>query len=241
MIRITPQDIDKAIASAEFQVHARRLTVCVLTLQNGFLVTGESSCNDPAEFDGAKSRAFALTDAREKVGAFLAYAARELTPRPVAETVDDLGAAMRADAGFAWSWHCNIAMAFQDAATDAFMAHDAARVAYVANDAAARFMKQAFGAAGYAPGSMSPRNPEVSDEWGRVHTAESLKRAREVEREKNAAMTQQAERMAVGCGPKTAEPLGQIRILCVHRDGCPYVAPCQSDCKTIAGVPGTAC
>lgn len=47
----------------------------------------------------------------------------------------DLRAAMQADPGYAWSWHCNIAVASQDEG----MEHGAA------NRAAARFMHTCFG------------------------------------------------------------------------------------------------
>lgn len=47
----------------------------------------------------------------------------------------DLRAALQADPGYAWSWHCNIAMASQDEG----MEHGAA------NRAAARFMHTCFG------------------------------------------------------------------------------------------------
>lgn len=50
---------------------------------------------------------------------------------PVSEAVHALIVALRADLDFAWSYHCNIAMAFQDEGGDYA----------TANRAAARFMK----------------------------------------------------------------------------------------------------
>ena len=42
--RITPADVDAAIVSAAYHVFpGTTLTVCCITLQNGFLVTGESA------------------------------------------------------------------------------------------------------------------------------------------------------------------------------------------------------
>lgn len=204
-MRITPQDIDKAVLSVRFDVYDRRLTVCVLTLQNGFLVTGESYVLDAAEFDAAKGRAFALTQAREKVAALLAYAECESEGRAqsVADALSVVSAVMHADAGLAWSWHCNIAMAFQDAATDALMAHDLPRLIYAANDAAARFMKQAFGVEGYAPGAMQGRRD--SSQWGA-----------EVKRDANASghiMTARQEQAGIYRTPA----------VCVHADGCDRV------------------
>lgn len=51
-----------------------------------------------------------------------------------------IGDAMRHDLDYAWSWHCNIAMAFLDSRGDATLhtAHE------IANLAAARFLKQLF-------------------------------------------------------------------------------------------------
>lgn len=51
-----------------------------------------------------------------------------------AAAMDTLRAAIKADEGYAWSWHCNIAMA----SFDEGLSHDAA------NAAAARFMKMCF-------------------------------------------------------------------------------------------------
>lgn len=251
-MRITPKDIDAAIRESRFDVHDRRLTVCVLTLQNGFLVTGESSCNNPADFDLAKGRAFALEQAREKVGALLAYTERErqvTRPLDVQEAVTRLSREFVNDPGFAWSWHCNIAMAFQDAAIGSFMAHDAPRLSYTANDAAARFMKQAFGVQGYAPGSMGSRKPEVSDEWGRVHTAESLKRAalnkikvdagtetpleraRRVERqEERTATTLAAIRRDEEQAKNSATPPELRQAVCINTSGCNRLGGCQGVC-----------
>lgn len=231
MIRITPQDIDKTIRSSKFDIHGRRLTVCVVTMQNGYLVTGTSSCNDPAEFDGAKGRAYALTEAREKVGALLAYAARELTPRPVAETVLDLSAAMRADAGLAWSWHCNIAMAFQDAATDTFMAHDQARLSYVANEAAARFMKQAFGVEGYGPGAMrGPRQVERDTPEKNNPTPYAVGK-RAAAADVNRAMTEMCERVA-GVDWANVNPPPAVTA-CILKNGCHKAPACSGGCEAL--------
>jgi len=49
--------------------------------------------------------------------------------------VEQLSEAFKNDAGYAWSWHCNLAMSMVDEGVD--------RV--TANRAAARFMKLAFG------------------------------------------------------------------------------------------------
>ena len=43
------------------------LTFCVLTLQNGFTVTGESACASPENFDAEIGRKIARENAREKI------------------------------------------------------------------------------------------------------------------------------------------------------------------------------
>lgn len=50
---------------------------------------------------------------------------------PVADAMKVVIDAMRSDPDYAWSWHCNVAMAFFDAGGD----H------YIANQGAARFMR----------------------------------------------------------------------------------------------------
>lgn len=75
--RVTPQQIDAVIASEEYHVFGRRLTVCCLTLRNGFMVTGEASCVDPANFDEALGRDIARSNAREKIWALEGYLLRQ--------------------------------------------------------------------------------------------------------------------------------------------------------------------
>lgn len=54
-----------------------RLTICVLTLANGFIVTGESACVDPANFDAALGRKIAREVALEKIWPLEGYLLRE--------------------------------------------------------------------------------------------------------------------------------------------------------------------
>ena len=53
----------------------------------------------------------------------------------VPEAFDTITKALHADPGYAWGWHCNIAMSMVDEGLD----H------YLANKGAARFMHQVFG------------------------------------------------------------------------------------------------
>lgn len=63
--RVTPEDIKKVIIATDYHVFpGTQLTVCCITLLNGFTVTGESACVDPANFN-------------EKIGEEIAYNAAE--------------------------------------------------------------------------------------------------------------------------------------------------------------------
>lgn len=75
--RLTPEGIEMAIAGEEYTVFSGRLTVCVLTLQNGFLVTGESSCVSAANFDAELGRKIARDSAKNKVWELEGYLLRQ--------------------------------------------------------------------------------------------------------------------------------------------------------------------
>ena len=65
--RLTPQLIDETIAKAEFHKLTGVLTVCVLTLRNGFTVTGESACASPENYDREIGEKIAKDNAKEKI------------------------------------------------------------------------------------------------------------------------------------------------------------------------------
>ena len=54
--------------------HCKRLTHCVLVLTNGYVVTGESACVDPRNYDKALGEHYAREDAVEKMWPLLGYA-----------------------------------------------------------------------------------------------------------------------------------------------------------------------
>lgn len=51
-------------------------TFCMLVLENGFVVTGESNCADPSNFDAAIGRDIAYRNARDKIWALEGYRLR---------------------------------------------------------------------------------------------------------------------------------------------------------------------
>lgn len=53
------------------------LTFCVLTLQNGYVVTGEAFCVSPENFDVQIGRRIARENARNKIWPLLGYMLRE--------------------------------------------------------------------------------------------------------------------------------------------------------------------
>ena len=72
--RLTPEYIDSCIAKAEYHVFSdTQLTVCCMTLKNGFTVTGESACASPENFDEEIGQRIAYTNAREKIWALEGY------------------------------------------------------------------------------------------------------------------------------------------------------------------------
>jgi hypothetical protein len=72
--RLTPALIDAAIASEDYHVFPGScLTVCCLTLQNGFNVVGESACASPENFDAELGRRIARDNARNKIWTLEGY------------------------------------------------------------------------------------------------------------------------------------------------------------------------
>jgi len=72
--RITQDDIDNAIDGVDYHVFkGTQLTVCCITLKNGFNVTGESACASPENFDEEIGRSIAYANAKEKVWSLEGY------------------------------------------------------------------------------------------------------------------------------------------------------------------------
>lgn len=80
--RLTPQHIDDTIVAEAYHVFpGTTLTVCVLTLRNGFHTTGESAAASPANFDEAIGRTIARDNARNKIWALEGYLLRDKLAR----------------------------------------------------------------------------------------------------------------------------------------------------------------
>lgn len=76
--RLNPAMIDSAIVSEQYHVFpGTTMTVCALTLRNGYIVTGESAAASPENFDQAIGRKIARDNARNKIWALEGYLLRE--------------------------------------------------------------------------------------------------------------------------------------------------------------------
>ena len=66
--RILPDSIDEVIVGEDYHVFpGTTLTVCCLTLRNGFTVTGESAAASPENFHEEIGRKIARENARNKI------------------------------------------------------------------------------------------------------------------------------------------------------------------------------
>jgi hypothetical protein len=66
--RLTPELISSSIKYVEYHVFSGScLTICCLTLINGFTVSGESACASPENFDKEIGRTIAFDNARNKI------------------------------------------------------------------------------------------------------------------------------------------------------------------------------
>jgi len=76
--RVTPQMIeDKLAASKVDYVVSGTMTLCIITLPNGYNLVGESACVDPANFDEEIGRAIAYRNASAKLWPLEGYALAE--------------------------------------------------------------------------------------------------------------------------------------------------------------------
>ena len=75
---VNESKLKASIKQVDFMVHPGScLTVCVVTLLNGYTVTGESACADPKMYDAEIGQKFAFAAAERKIWPLLGYALRE--------------------------------------------------------------------------------------------------------------------------------------------------------------------
>ena len=76
--RVTPDRIKDVIAGVEYHVFPNTtVTVCLLTLANGYSVIGESACADRANFDKELGERIAKENATQKIWALEGYLLRQ--------------------------------------------------------------------------------------------------------------------------------------------------------------------
>ena len=72
--RITLDAIEKVIVNEEYHVFPdSTMTICKLTLKNGFTVTGESACASPENFDAELGKEISRKQAKEKIWVLEGY------------------------------------------------------------------------------------------------------------------------------------------------------------------------
>ena len=77
--RVTNESINAKIKEPVKTYHLpdTTITIAVITLENGFTVTGESACADPANFDAEVGKEMALNNAFDKIWPLEGYLLKE--------------------------------------------------------------------------------------------------------------------------------------------------------------------
>ena len=75
--RLTPDLIESKIIKEEYHLLTDVLTVCVLTLENGFTVTGESACASPSNYNKEIGDKIARDNAKDKIWVLEGYLLKE--------------------------------------------------------------------------------------------------------------------------------------------------------------------
>jgi len=76
--RLTPEGIAGVIETIDYHKLTGTLTVCVLTLKNGFTVTGESACVSAENYDQVIGEKVAFDNAKDKIWTLEGYLLKEL-------------------------------------------------------------------------------------------------------------------------------------------------------------------
>jgi len=75
--RVTLDALNANIADEKFIKATDVLTICVLTLKNGFTVTGESACADPSNYNQEIGERLAREQAKNKIWGLMGYALKQ--------------------------------------------------------------------------------------------------------------------------------------------------------------------
>ena len=77
---ILPRDVckrDNGVEVFDAPLPLQTLTFCIITIENGFTVTGESACASPENFDADIGKEIAYANAREKIWVLEGYLLKE--------------------------------------------------------------------------------------------------------------------------------------------------------------------
>lgn len=77
MNKVTLESIKAKIASVIYTKLSPKITHCIITLENGFQVTGESACVDPANYNQEIGEKIAYENAFDKIWAVEGYLLQE--------------------------------------------------------------------------------------------------------------------------------------------------------------------
>lgn len=75
--RVTLESMEAKIVSVDFIVHEGILTLCILKMQNGFYVVGESAPASPANFSAELGEKFAYENAIRQLWKLEGYSLRD--------------------------------------------------------------------------------------------------------------------------------------------------------------------
>ena len=71
---VRTEDVEAEVLAVQFhQFVGTTVTVCVITLQNGFTVVGKSACANPDNFEASLGEKLAHEDAKQQMYALLAF------------------------------------------------------------------------------------------------------------------------------------------------------------------------
>lgn len=74
---LTIDDIEAVIVKEEYASYGNKLTVCILTLRNGFILAETAGCVDPANFDEEVGKRIARENAVNKIWELEGYLLQE--------------------------------------------------------------------------------------------------------------------------------------------------------------------
>lgn len=75
--RVTLESMEAKIVNEYYLVHGGILTLCILEMQNGFFVVGESAPASPANFDPELGKKFAYENAIRQLWKLEGYSLRD--------------------------------------------------------------------------------------------------------------------------------------------------------------------